>query len=375
MFVLMASPSSVAQMINIAFQPIKPHNHCQMPASRKKPRGPKTINYGLLTDDTKKLQYFKSLLPTRVNAITLKGKIVKPGDPVIMDIASDDSGTSTSNDVCIAEVVEVRSPPYNRNEHFVLVRWFYSGSMLQNLRAPTKAIKNFPSFEFAPRELVSSDHMQVFPLEQLVRKISVRSFHETNAEQPKIEPEEWWYRYFWSTKQGYLLSCNKSNPPITACGMGDRCIKEHYFAPHSECQRCCTRLSCQIWYHVECLQKAKRMVKLKAGLVDQRLRLMLHGTPGFEWIDDPNGDIKFFKDVESCLSYIHRIVACAQHVVARGKEHGVVGNFLKIKRARALLVEAYQGEWPSDEEIAEFKSWKPTGDDTLYRCINCEKVI
>ncbi|CAE6446746.1 unnamed protein product [Rhizoctonia solani] len=374
MFVLVAAPLLVAQMINIAFQRVKPHNHCQMPASRKKPRGPKSINYGLLTDDTKKLQYFKSHLPTRVNTITVKGKNVKPGDPVIMDIACDDSGTSTSNDLCIAEVVEVRSPAYNRNEHFVLVRWFYSGSMLRNLQAPAKAIKNFSSFKFAPRELVSSDHMQVFPSDQLVKKVSVRCFQETNAEQPTIEPNEWWCRYFWSTKQGCLLSYNKSTPPITACGVGDRCIEGHYYAPPLEHQRCCTRASCQIWYHVECLESAKRMVKLKAGFVDQRLRLMLHGTPGFEWIDDPCGDMKFFADIKSCLSYIRGIVDCAQSAVVRGKEDGVVGNFLRIKRARTLLVEAYQGAWPSDEEIAEFSSFKPS-NDALYRCVNCEGVI
>ncbi|KDN50621.1 hypothetical protein RSAG8_01119, partial [Rhizoctonia solani AG-8 WAC10335] len=165
-----------------------------------------------------------------------------------------------------------------------------------------------------------------------------------------------------------------SQPPITACGMGDRCIKDHYFAPHLEYQRCCTRGSCQIWYHVECLQSAKRLIKLKAGLVDQRLRLMLHGTPGFEWIDDPNGDIKFFEEIKLCLSYIHGIVDCAQCVVVRGREHGVVGNFFKIKRARTLLVEAYQVGWPSDEEIEEFVSWKPP-TDVLYRCINCDGAI
>ncbi|KDN50620.1 hypothetical protein RSAG8_01118, partial [Rhizoctonia solani AG-8 WAC10335] len=130
-----------------------------MPASRKKSRTPRSINYGLLTDDTKKLQYFKSHLPTRVNAIKVRDKDVKPGDSVIMDITGDDSGTSTSDDVCIAEVLEIRSSEYGRSEQFVLIRWYYSGSMLQNLQHPTKAIKNFSSFRFAPRELVSSDHM------------------------------------------------------------------------------------------------------------------------------------------------------------------------------------------------------------------------
>ncbi|CAE6513408.1 unnamed protein product, partial [Rhizoctonia solani] len=303
-----------------------------------------------------------------------KGKDVKPGDPVIMDIAGDDSGTSTSDDVCIAEVLEVRSSDYDRKEYFVLIRWYYSGPMLRNLQDPYKAIKNFSSFRFAPRELVSSDHLQVFSSSQLAKKISVRTFHETNPEQPTIGPEEWWCRYFWSTKQGCLLSYNKSNPPIIVCGMGDRCIKDHYFAPHLEHQRCCTRGSCQIWYHVECLRRTNRPVKLKTEFVDQRLRLMLHGTPGFEWIDDPNGDMKLFEDIKLCLSYIHGIVDCAQHSVIRGREHGVVGNYLSIKRARALLIEAHLGGWPSDEEIDEFVSWKPPSDE-LYRCVNCNGVI
>ncbi|KAG8705043.1 hypothetical protein FRC11_009359, partial [Ceratobasidium sp. 423] len=158
-----------------------------------------------------------------------------------------------------------------------------------------------------------------------------------------------------------------AGPPITACGMGSQCLKDHYFAPQLEYQRYCTRGSCQIWYHIECLQSAKQLVKFKAGPTDQRLRLILHGTPGFEWIDDPNDDMKFFEDIKSCLSYIHGIVDCAQCAVIRGREHGVVGNFFKIKRARTLLVEAYQGEWPSDEEIDEFVSWKPPASEALYR--------
>ncbi|KAF8754181.1 hypothetical protein RHS01_06285 [Rhizoctonia solani] len=101
---------------------------------------------------------------------------------------------------------------------------------------------------------------------------------------------------------------------------------------------------------------------------------MLHGTPGFEWLEDPNGDIKFFEDIKSCISYIHTIVDCAQYAVVRGREHGVVGNIFKIKRARTLLFEAHQGGWPSDAEIAEFVSWKPPVD-TLYRCVNCGGVI
>ncbi|CAE7195371.1 unnamed protein product [Rhizoctonia solani] len=118
----------VAQTINIGRQCLEPHNHRQMPASRKKPRALKNINYGLLTDEAKKLQYFKSHLPTRLNAIKVGGRDVKPGDPVIMDIAYDDSRTSTSDDVCIAEILEIRSPEYDRNEQFVLIRWYYSGS-------------------------------------------------------------------------------------------------------------------------------------------------------------------------------------------------------------------------------------------------------
>ncbi|CEL55293.1 hypothetical protein RSOLAG1IB_01302 [Rhizoctonia solani AG-1 IB] len=337
-----------------------------MPASRKKPRATKGINFGLLTDDKKKLQYYKSHLPARVSFITVGGKSVKPGDQVVMDIAGDDSGTSTSDDVCIAEVLDIRSPDHNSKEQFVLIRWYYSGSMLQKLHDPAKAIQYFSTFMFAPRELVSSDHMQVFPSDQLAQKISVRAFHETNAEQPTIGPNEWWCRYFWSIKQRCLLSYNKNNLPIAACGMGSHCIKGHYFAPHLEYQRCCTRGSCQIWYHIDCLQSAKRLVKLKSVPTDQRLRLMLHGTPGFEWIDDPNGDIKFFEEIKSCLRFIHSIVDCAQHGVVRGKKYGVVGNFFKIKRARTLLVEAHQGGWPSDEEIDEFVSWKPPVD-TLYR--------
>ncbi|CAE6517390.1 unnamed protein product [Rhizoctonia solani] len=368
--IVSGTPSSVAQTINIGRQCLEPHNHRQMPASRKKPRALKNINYGLLTDEAKKLQYFKSHLPTRLNAIKVGGRDVKPGDPVIMDIAYDDSRTSTSDDVCIAEILEIRSPEYDRNEQFVLIRWYYSGSMLRKLQNPAKAIKNL----FAPRELVLSDHMQVFPSTQLVKKTPVRAFHETNPEQPTIGFEDWWCRYFWSTKQGCLLPCNKSNPLITTCGMGAQCIKGYYFAPHLEHQRCCTRGSCQIWYHIECLQSAKQLVKLEAGVADQRLRFMLHGTPGFEWIDDPNGDIKFFEEIKSCLGFIHRIVDCAQCAVVRGREHGVVGNFFKIKRARTLLVEAHQGGWPSDAEIDEFASWKPP-TDALYRCVNCNGVI
>ncbi|CAE6456509.1 unnamed protein product [Rhizoctonia solani] len=352
-------PSLVAQTINIELRRFNPHNHYQMPASRKKTRAPRGINYGLLTDETKKLQYFKSHLPTRVGAIRVRGRDVKSGDQVIMDIAGDDSGTSTSDDVCIAEVVEIRSPDHDKHE---------------NLQDPGKAIKNFSNFKFSPRELVSSDHMQVFPAGQLMKKISVRTFHETSAEQSTIGPDEWWCRYFWSTKQSYLLLCNKSRSPMTACGMGDRCIKGHYFAPHLEYQRFCSRGSCQIWYHIECLQSAKLLVKFKLGLPDLRLRLMLHGTLGFEWIDDPYGDMKFFEDIKSCLSYIHGIVDCAQYAVVRGREYGIVGNFLQIKRARTLLVEAHQNGWPSDEEIAEFASWKPPAH-ALYRCINCNGVI
>ncbi|KAJ1307399.1 hypothetical protein OPQ81_001504 [Rhizoctonia solani] len=288
-----------------------------MPASRKKPRAPKSINYGLLTDESKKLQYFKSHLPIRVNVIRVRGRDVKSGDQVIMDIADDDSGTSTPDDVCIAEVLEIRSPERDKSEQFVLVRWYYSGSMLQNLQDPAKAIKNFSKFRFSPRELVLSDHMQVFPSSQLMKKMSVRTFHETNVEQPTIGPDEWWCRYFWTIKQCCLLSCNKSNPAITGCGMGNGCIKNYYFAPHLEFQRCCTRGSCQTWYHIECLQNAKRLVKLKTGHTDERLRLMLHGTPGFEWIDDPDGDMKFFEDVKLCLSHIHGIVDCAQDARAR----------------------------------------------------------
>ncbi|KAF8666595.1 hypothetical protein RHS04_09508 [Rhizoctonia solani] len=337
-----------------------------MPASRKKPRAAKGVNFGLLTDDTKKLQYFKSHLPTRVGAITVKNKSIKPGDQVIMDIVGDDSGTSTSDDVCIAEVLDIRSPDCNRTEE--------RRKVLQNLQDPAKAIKNFSTFKFAPRELVSSDHMQVFSSSQLIQKISVRTFHETNAEQPTISSNDWWCRYFWSIKQRCLLSYNKAVSPLSTCGMGSRCIKDHYFAPHLEYQRFCTRGLCQIWYHVECLQSGKQQVKLKPGPVDQRLRLMLHGTPGFEWMEDPNGDIKFFEDIKSCISYIHTIVDCAQYAVVRGREYGVVGNIFKIKRARTLLFEAHQGGWPSDAEIAEFVSWKPPVD-TLYRCVNCDGVI
>ncbi|KAH7341901.1 hypothetical protein B0J17DRAFT_648512 [Rhizoctonia solani] len=367
-------PSPVAETINTDLRRLKSRNHYQMPASRKKARTPRGISYGLLTDETKKLQYFKSHLPTRVSAIRVRGRDVKSGDQVIIDIAGDDSGTSTSDDVCIAEVVEIRSPDHDKHEHFILIRWYYSGSMLQNLQDPGKAIKNYSNFRFPPRELVSSDHMQVFPSSQLMKKISVRTFHETSAEQSTIGPDEWWCRYFWSTKQSCLLLCNKSRSPIIACGMGDRCIKGHYFAPHLEYQRFCTRGSCQIWYHVECLQSAKLLVKLKIGLTDLRLRLMLYGTPGFEWINDAYGDMRFFEDIKSCLSYIHGIVDCAQHAVVRGREHGVVGNFLQIKRARTLLIEAHQNGWPSDEEITEFVSWKPRVD-ALYRCINCNGVI
>ncbi|CAE6456153.1 unnamed protein product [Rhizoctonia solani] len=391
-------PSLVAQTINIELRRFKPHNHYQMPASRKKTRAPRGINYGLLTDETKKLQYFKSHLPTRVGAIRVRGRDVKSGDQVIMDIAGDDSGTSTSDDVCIAEVVEIRSPDHDKHEVTILCSTLFSFvgiilgqvltnvfveyaielmvklKVLQNLQDPGKAIKNFSNFKFSPRELVSSDHMQVFPAGQLMKKISVRTFHETSAEQSTIGPDEWWCRYFWSTKQSCLLLCNKSRSPITACGMGDRCIKGHYFAPHLEYQRFCSRGSCQIWYHIECLQSAQLLVKFKLGLPDLRLRLMLHGTLGFEWIDDPYGDMKFFEDIKSCLSYIHGIVDCAQYAVVRGREHGIVGNFLQIKRARTLLVEAHQNGWPSDEEIAEFASWKPPAD-ALYRCINCNGII
>lgn len=41
-----------------------------MPVSRKQPRAKRSISYALLTDDTKKLQYFKSHLPHRVPSIT-----------------------------------------------------------------------------------------------------------------------------------------------------------------------------------------------------------------------------------------------------------------------------------------------------------------
>jgi hypothetical protein len=70
---------------------------------------------------------------------------------------------------------------------------------------------------------VLSDHTQVFTSSQLSKKVNVRSFHESSAEQPVINPDEWWCRcvltiytqymiltrvnrYFWVTKQAQITT-------------------------------------------------------------------------------------------------------------------------------------------------------------------------
>lgn len=155
--------------------------------------------------------------------------------------------------------------------------------------------------------------------------------------------------------------------------MAETCIKERY-TPSTGRQLYCPRNSCHLWFHRECLVYGE--LNLELGEIDDRLQLMLRGTPGFEWIDmDEEADAKFFEQVKICIKYIGGIVACAQHSVVRGKGHGVVGNYQAIKRARGLLQQArWHDEWPSDDDIKEFAAWQlPTG--LLYQCTRCKEAI
>lgn len=154
--------------------------------------------------------------------------------------------------------------------------------------------------------------------------------------------------------------------------MTEACVKKHY-RPHLEYQHYCPRDSCRIWYHLECLVKSG--VKIKTESADERLQLMLRGIPGFEWIGVEDDDSKFFERIKICFSFIQGIVACAQSSVVRGKEHGVVGTYQIVKRARMLLYEAHKDDlWPSEDEIKEFVSWSlPTGP--IYLCKKCNLAI
>lgn len=344
-----------------------------MPASRKQSRVKKSVKkYSLLIDDNKKLQYFKSRLPHRVSSITVRNADVKPGDCVIMDIVGDESGTSTSDDVCIAEVQEIRSTSRESTELFVLIRWFYTGPMLHLLPASKSLIKNLAGFNFAPRELILSDHAQVFSSAQLSKKVHIRNFNESSAEQPVINADEWWYRYFWATKQGEITMQNRIEAPNLACGLAKLCIKKHY-APHAEYQHYCARDSCRTWYHRECLIRAGLELDPEPG--EDRLKLVLQGTPGFEWVGVDEEDSKFFEHIKICLQFIQGIVWCAQHSVLRGREYGVVGTYHQIKRARMLLYEARKDDlWPSEDEIKEFVRWAvPT--EPIYQCKKCKLAI
>ncbi|KAG9103533.1 hypothetical protein FRC06_010109 [Ceratobasidium sp. 370] len=230
--------------------------------------------------------------------------------------------------------------------------------VLHRLSKPIACIKDLPSSTFSPHELVLSDHSQVFPSTQILDKVVVRVFNESIAEQPVIAPDEWWYRYFWPTKQKRFLTAGHTNLPQPQCAMRTACVKKGY-TPHSGLQHYCPRNSCRRWYHQACLSGHE--FQPNPGDTNERLILMLRGTPGFEWIDltEDGRDTKFFEHLKLCLDFIKGIVACAQHGVMRGKGYGVVGNINAVKRARELLVEARESDlWPSDAEIKEFVKWK-----------------
>ncbi|KAG9096032.1 hypothetical protein FS749_009240, partial [Ceratobasidium sp. UAMH 11750] len=170
--------------------------------------------------------------------------------------------------------------------------------------------------------------------------------------------------------QKRFLTAGHTNLPQPQCAMMTACVKKGY-TPHSGLQHYCPRNSCRRWYHHACLSGHEFQPNPED--TNNRLILMLRGTPGFEWIEitEDGPDTKFFEHLKLCLDFIKGIVACAQTGVMRGKGYGVVGNFNAIKRARELLVEARVSDlWPSDAEIKEFAKWKfPEGP--LYRCEGC----
>ncbi|QRV89639.1 BAH domain protein [Ceratobasidium sp. AG-Ba] len=323
-----------------------------MPPSRKKTKYSKS--YATLIDNDKKLSYFRSRLKTVVKSASVNGKEIRSGQCVVIDIIEDDSGSSTTDDVCIAQVQELRTDDSKDTEVYVLVRWFYT--VLQRLSKSSPCVENLSNRSFSPRELILSDHEQVFSLSQLLDKVTVRIFSENVPDQPAISATEWWYRCFWPTKQKTLLTAGHTK--VFDARWGELATKK-------------------VTRHIRTSSTFVPVTHAAAGPPASPLVRILHGTPGFEMLDlgEDGVDTKFFERVKISEQFIGGIVACAQHSVMRGKKYGVVGNFNAVKRARELLIEARQQDlWPSDAEIKEFAKWERP-EEIHYKCKDCGGAI
>ncbi|QRV90149.1 BAH domain protein [Ceratobasidium sp. AG-Ba] len=411
------------------------------PKSARLPKGTEAQfayeNLGEL-DFEKKIQVFGIYGVERNELRLLNGDVVVKGDCVEIKQGYDHSNTSYDGERWFAEVVEIKGESYDAGyaEMYVLCNWFYSeasrflfsfivADSISSLPSQTlrcaeseffrdrgESVRHLPSFgptltpkticstrcPFSHKELMLSDHKQVFAPENIIRKASIRFFDELDRKQPHIGDHEYWYRFNLRIGKGPMdtrvAQGKKRHLPPARCAI-ETCELGRY-KPDEHIQILCPREGCEFWYHEQCLS-ARGFIVSSEKEIRNRLRNILHGTPEFvfmkdgcrenipeEWyatfnsgiLEERGGDEPLFPEYEK--GSISNILWCAQRSIRRGGMNGIVGNEAVVTKARTLVREIIDywssNLWPSEEDTALFEEFQEPKDPTYY-CVRCSSII
>ncbi|QRV75454.1 BAH domain protein [Ceratobasidium sp. AG-Ba] len=312
----------------------------------------------------KKIQVFGIYGVERSELRLPNGDVVVKGDCVEIKQGYDHSNTSYDGERWFAEVAEIKGESYNVGH----------------------------------KELMLSDHKQVFAPENIIRKVNVRFFDELERKQPQIGDYEYWYRFNLRIGKGPMdtrvAQGKKRHLPPARCAI-ETCELGRY-KPDEHIQILCPREGCEFWYHEQCLA-ARGFIVSSEKEIRNRLRNILHGTPEFmfvkdgcrehipeEWyatfnsgiLEERGGDEPFFPEYEQ--GSVSNILWCAQRSIRRGGMNGIVGNEAVVTKARSLVREIIDywssNLWPSEEDTALFEEFHEPKDPTYY-CVRCNSII